>query len=68
MTEEQYKNIWVRENVRRELKKIAANDEMSMRELASIILETWIEERATRYSNDTTKKHAEVLPKKKPDA
>lgn len=68
MNEETYKNIWVTEKVRRELKKIAANDEISMRELASIILDQWIDERLARQRNDTIKQPDATLPKKKPDA
>lgn len=63
----QYTVIWVREETRKELKKIAANDEMSMRELASIIIDTWIAERKERYRNETIKPPGANLPKKKLD-
>lgn len=65
---EQYAVIWVREDTRKELKKIAAQDEMSMRELGSIIIDAWIQERKQRSRNKTTMQPDEVPPKKKPDA
>lgn len=64
---EQYVVIWVKENTRRELKKIAAQDEMSMREIASIIIDAWIEERHQRSRNETVKQLAAILPRKKLD-
>jgi len=65
---EQYAVIWVKEETRKELKKIAAQDEISMREIASIIIDAWIEERNQRSRNETVRRPAEVLPTKKPDA
>lgn len=64
---EQYAVIWIKENTRKRLKKVAVDDEMSMRELASIIIDAWIDERQERYRNNTPTQPAEVLPKKKPD-
>ena len=64
---EQYAVIWVKEDTRKELKKVAADDEMSMRELASIILDQWIRERKARYRNETAKPLGGVPPKTKPD-
>lgn len=65
---EQYAVIWVKENTRKELKKVAAQDEMSMRELATIIIDTWIEEHQQRSRNETIKPLAVAPPKKKLDA
>ena len=65
---EQYAVIWIKENTRKKLKKIAVDDEMSMRELASIIIDAWIDERQERYRNNTAMQPDAIPPKKKPDA
>ena len=66
-----YSVIWIREDVRKDLKRTALDKEMSMRELGSNIIEAWLREekkKKEKSRNETTKPLDEVRPKKKPDA
>lgn len=56
-------NIWIKERLRAEIKKIAAEEEITMRQLVSEILEKWIEERKKKYRNTHPKPPAANLPK-----
>ena len=61
-------NIWIRENLRAEIKRIAADEEITMRQLVSDILENWIEERKKKNRNTPSKPPSANPPKRTPDA
>ena len=64
---EDHANIWIERKLRLEIKKIAVEEETTMRQLVSNILREWIEERKKRYRNETVKPPGANLPRKKPD-
>jgi len=61
---EDHANIWIERKLRLEIKKIAVEEEITMRQLVSNILREWIEK---RYRNETVKPPGANLPRKKPD-
>lgn len=66
-----YSVIWIREEIRKDLKRTALDKEMSMRELGSNIIEAWLQEekkKKERSRNETIKPPGEVRPKKQQDA
>lgn len=64
---EDHANVWIERKLRSEIKKIAVEEEITMRQLVSDILRKWIEERKKRYRNETIKPLDANLPKTKPD-
>lgn len=62
---EDHANIWIERKLRLEIKKIAIEEEITMRQLVSDILRNWIAERKQRYRNDTAKPPGVNLPKTK---
>jgi hypothetical protein len=66
MTE--YTVIWVDIETRRKLKKVAVDSEISMRELATIIIEQWIKEKKEHEHNVITKPPDADQTRRKPDA
>lgn len=64
---EDHANVWIERSLRLEIKKIAIEEEITMRQLVSDILRNWIAERKRRYRNDTPKPPDANPPKKRPD-
>lgn len=64
----QYTVIWIEDETRRQLKKIAVEKEISMRELASTVINDWINSERKRIRNVTPTQPAEVQTKKTPDS
>jgi hypothetical protein len=61
----QYTVIWIEESTRRKLKKAALEKEISMRELATTILNAWIDE----GERNITAKQPDAVPTRTiPDA